>query len=68
MKPGYIEHNGETLFIGRYTLEIRNAYMLYRTERFLIDHPQASRAAAGRAARLAWRNKAKASMKGKNDA
>lgn len=61
--PGYTRIDGELTFIGRYTTEIREAYMTYRTARYLIDHPNATQAQAGRAARGGWRTKAKASMK-----
>ena len=54
--------NGETILLGNYTVEIRDAYMYYRTERYLIDHPNKTRKQAGRVARDAWRRKAIKSM------
>lgn len=54
--------NGETVLVGKYTIEIRDAYMKYRVERYLIDHPHKTRKDAGRAARIAWRRKALNSM------
>lgn len=60
--PGYVRHNGELQFIGNYTQDIRDAYMFYRTHRYLIDHPKSTLAQASRAARAAWRKKAKSSM------
>lgn len=59
---GYTRVNGELQFIGKYNIDIRDAYMFYRTQRYLIDHPGKTQAEASRAARSAWRNKAKASM------
>lgn len=64
LKPGQVYDNGKITLIGRYTVAIRNAYMYYRVERYMIDHPTATRRKAGQAARAAWRSKAIASMKG----
>lgn len=64
LKPGQVYDNGKVTLVGRYNVKIRNAYMYYRVERYLIDHPEATRKKAGAMARHAWRLKAKASMKG----
>lgn len=63
LKPGQVYDNGKVTLVGRYNVQIRNAYMYYRVERYLIDHPEATRKQAGQMARHAWRLKAKASMK-----
>lgn len=63
MKDGYAKaKTGEEVLIGKYTLEIREAYMYYRIERYMIDHPMATRKKAGQMARHAWRQKAAKSM------
>lgn len=53
-KPGY--HDG--LYVGKYTVKIRDAYITYRTEKYLIDHPGSTRSKASKYARVAWRRKA----------
>lgn len=58
----YVVVDGERLIVGRYTLEMRQQYMAYRVERYLIDHPNADRSKALKAARTAWRRKAIKSM------
>lgn len=63
LKPGQVYDNGKVTLVGRYNVKIRNAYMFYRVERYLIDHPGATRKKAGQMARHAWRQKAMASMK-----
>lgn len=63
MRDGYAKiDTGEEVLIGRYTVEIRDAYMYYRIERYMIDHPTATRKKAGQMARHAWRLKAAKSM------
>ena len=63
MKDGYAKiSTGEEVLIGRYTVEIRDAYMYYRIERYMIDHPESTRKKAGQIARHAWRQKASKSM------
>ena len=63
MKPGHLKNDkGELIFVGNYTEAIRDAYMYYRVERYLIDHPAKTRKQAGAAARQAWRRKAAQSM------
>lgn len=63
MKDGYTKSpSGETVLIGKYTVEIREAYMYYRIERYMIDHPEKTRKQAGQIARHAWRQKAAKSM------
>lgn len=66
LKPGQVYDNGHVTLVGRYNVEIRNAYMFYRVERYLIDHPNATRKKAGAMARHAWRQKAMASMRATN--
>jgi len=63
MKDGYAQiASGEKVLIGKYTVEIRDAYMYYRIERYMIDHPESTRKKAGQMARHAWRQKAAKSM------
>lgn len=48
-RPGY----EAGVYVGKYTLKIRDAFMYYRIEKYLIDHPGAKREQAGKYARVA---------------
>lgn len=45
-------------YVGKYNLKIRQAFLFYKIETYLINHPGASRQQAGKYARVAWRRKA----------
>ncbi len=47
------------ILVGPYNARIRDYYMKYRVERYLIDHPGASRSQASKIARVSWRRKVK---------
>lgn len=64
MTPKYYERDskGELIFVGRYNLDIRDAYIRYKVQAYLIDHPGAHSDMAFRAVRQGWKRKATESI------
>lgn len=57
-----IDSDGHSVLVGKYNLDIRNAYLRYKVQAYLIDHPGAFSEQAFRAARQAWKRKALTSI------
>lgn len=65
MSQKYYVHDprcGHDVLIGRYNLDIRDAYMRYKVQQYLVDHPGAFSDMAFRAARQGWKRKAMRSI------